>query len=146
MTRHKNGTFIWSVIYPEFKFDQSSNFISSHSLVTIPSYDINHEYVLLIGGVTDRWKVLKDVFKFNGTWSAFGQLNKPRWNHNSIYWNGAVYVIGGEHNRTIAETKTEIWKINNSLDQFKSVEKMPTLTSWNAPNLFVVSDSFFPNK
>ena len=84
------------------------------------------------------------------TWSLFGQLKKPRWNHNTIYWNGAVYVIGGEHklnyNHTTGETKTEIWKIKNSPYRFKTVEKMPILRTWYAPSLFIVSDSFFPNK
>ena len=71
-----------------------------HSLVTIPSSDTNEEYVLLIGGMNqdlskDFYHPLDTVFKFNGTWSPFGLLNKPRYDHSSIYWNGAVYVIGG---------------------------------------------------
>ena len=147
MSRNKNGTFIWSMVDHKFGFDQSSRYISSHSLVTIQS---SEEYVILIGGINDKRKILKNVFKFNGTWSLFGQLKKPRWNHNTIYWNGAVYVIGGEHklnyNHTTGETKTEIWKIKNSPYRFKTVEKMPILRTWYAPSLFIVSDSFFPNK
>ena len=60
--------------------------------------------------------MLKNVFKFNGTWFPFGQLNKPRWDHNSIYWDGAVYVIGGVYGGVYSsdeKTKMEIWNIKD---------------------------------
>ena len=40
--------------------------------------------------------------------------------HNSIYWNGAVYVIGGSRDKT----KIEIWNIKNSPDEFKTKKKL----------------------
>ena len=74
------------------------------------------------------------VFKFNGSWTYFGNLNKPRCAHSAIYWNGAVYVFGGEHGSTDDEddykTKMEIWKIEDSPDEFKTTENWPELNSW----------------
>ena len=141
--------------------------ISEYSLITIPSSDINEEYVLLIGGANSyvgkgyfgnvgKFEQLDIVFKFNGTWSPFGQLKKPRFRHSSIYWNGAVYVIGGqpaeawtEYNynlgNTTYRTKMEIWNIKDSPDQFNSTENWPELFDWLKPHLFIVSDSFFPD-
>ena len=88
---------------------------------------------------------LKDVFKFNGTWFPFGQLKKPRSYHNSIYWNGAVYVIGGRYGLQDGKTKIEIWNITKSPNQFKTFENWPLLFDWLLPHLFIVSDSFFPS-
>ena len=124
-----------------------------HSLVNIPS-DINEEYVLLIGGVEFKEKVMRmqsDVWKFNGSWTYFGNLNKPRCAHNAIYWNGAVYVFGGRYSEDVdvtdaRKTKMEIWKIEDSPDEFKTSENWPELDSWFHPHLFIVPDSFFPDK
>ena len=115
-----------------------------HSLVTIESSDINDEYVLLIGGISDKYRIMNNIFKFNGTWILFGKLNKPRFGHNSIYWNGAVYVIGGiyDYNKN---TKMEIWNIKDSQNQFKTTENWPELLWWSKPHLFIVPDSFFPD-
>ena len=89
----------------------------------------------------------KDIFKFNGTWYYdFGRLNKPRKYHNSIYWNGAVYIIGGIYGYNLGDrTKMEIWKIEDSPDQFKTSENWPELDGWTNPHLFIVPDSFFPD-
>ena len=86
-------------------------------------------------------------FKFNGTWSSFGKLNKPRADHSSIYWNGAIHVIGGTHtdDNDGRKTKTEIWSITDSHDQFKAKENLPELFHWRWPHLFIVPDSFFPD-
>ena len=91
---NENKNFSWSVIEPDFKF-APGDYIYGHSLVTVEASDINEEFVLLIGGENGR-RIRNKIFKFNGTWFSFGHLNKPRSYHNSIYWNGAVYVIGGE--------------------------------------------------
>ena len=156
MERKKDGSFIWSVI-------ESSIYskVEQHSLVTVPPCDTNEEYVLLIGGYNNNnsnyfynyseksWSrdILSTVFKFNGTWSYFGMLNKPRYFHNSIYWNGAVYIIGGEHGDSDEEEKTkiEIWKIQDSQNLFQTSENWPELYDWNLPHLFIVPDSFFPD-
>ena len=85
------------------------------------------------------------------SWFAFGKLNKPRGYHNSIYWNGAVYVIGGLHdyelyyNEGDYNTKMEIWNIIDSPDKFKTKENWPELFNWYRPHLFIVPDSFFPD-
>ena len=126
------------------KFSQGYNRFWGHSLVTIPPSYLSEEYVLLIGG--NSYGYLKNVFKFNGTWFSFGQLNRPRAWHNCIYWNGAVYVIGGIHRYSSSErTKMEIWKIKDSPDQFETLENWPELNDWNWPHLFIVKDSFFPD-
>ena len=137
MNRSRNGTFIWSEHKSDFTFGDSFN--AAHSLVTIPSSHFNEECVLVICGD-------KDVFKFNGTWNQFGQLNKPRYGHSSIYWNGAVYVIGGFYGieEEKQKTKMEIWKIKDSPDQFQTAENWPELYKWTHPFLFIVPDSFFP--
>ena len=146
---NESKTTSWSVVELEFEFTPGE-YIRDHSLVTIESSDINEEYVLLIGGWRDESlmkfeRVFDKVFKFNGTWFPFGQLNKPRIYHNSIYWNGAVYVIGGRYNYVDTETKMEIWNINNSPDQFKTKENWPELFAWDYPHLFIVPDSYFPD-
>ena len=92
---------------------------------------------------------MKNIFKFNGTWFPFGQLNKPRNSHNSIYWNGAVYVIGGRNDLIDDEkfkTKIEIWNMKDSPEHFKTIENWPELNDWLDPHLFIVSDSFFPDR
>ena len=134
----------WSVVEQDFEFTLGE-YIIDHSLVTVESTVFNKEYVLLIGGRNDDFNQLDKVFKFNGTWFPFGQLNKPRIYHNSIYWNGAVYVIGGRYNYVDTETKMEIWNINNSPDQFKTKENWPELFAWDYPHLFIVPDSYFPD-
>ena len=144
----ENKKYSWSVVEPDFKFTRGKN-IESHSLVTVEPSDINNEYVLLIGGLNGglnrESKTLKKVFKFNGTWFSFGKLNKRRGSHNSIYWNGAVYVIGGEYDADDNKTKIEIWNIKDSQDKFITTENWPELFSWFYPHLFIVPDSFFPD-
>ena len=165
MRREKNGNFIWSIVdsndlYRSFHIEEYSSV--THSLVNIPPSDINEEYVLHIGGfllVGEKYArviPITAVYKFNGTWSLFGKLNTPRTFHSSIYWNGAVYVIGGISDLlyTIShgyfsedhplQTKMEIWKIADSPDEFKTSENWPELDVWVYPHLFIVPDSFFP--
>ena len=43
------------------------------------------------------------------------------------------------------KTKMEIWNVKESPDQFKTTENWPELFGWRWPNLFIVSDSFFPD-
>ena len=98
---------------------------------------------------------LDSVFKFNGTWFSFGKLKGRRQFHNSIYWNGSVYVIGGTSSPTVmtgpfgewpwAKTKIEIWDMNDSPDRFVTKENWPELFSRRKPHLFIVPDSFFPD-
>ena len=152
----KNGTFIWSdVVKPQFDVDSDGFYYPmiffQHSLVNVPS-DINGEYVLLIGGFVEaNQKYMgkqKAVWKFNGSWTYFGNLNKPRFGHSAIYWNGAVYVFGGANgfDNEDMKTKMEIWKIEDSPDEFKATENWPELNKWVGPHLFIVPDSFFPDK
>ena len=97
LQRDIHGGFSWIVVDQDFKFIEG-NQIKGHSLVTVKSSDINEEYVLLVGGFGRAHystSYVTTIFKFNGTWSSFGHLNKPRIYFNSIYWNKAVYVIGG---------------------------------------------------
>ena len=146
MQRDGGQIFGWSIVDPDFKFTQAES-VYDHSMVTVESSDINEEYVLLIGG-DSPYKTLENVFKFNGTWFPFGELNKPRYYHNSIYWNGAVYVIGGAYGDDVdsyENTKIEIWNIKDSPDQFKTIENWPEVFDWEYPHLFIVADSFFPD-
>ena len=76
----ENKNFSWSLIKRNLKFAQGE-YIEYHSVVTVGSSDINQEFVLLIGGYNGRVRPLQHVFKFNGTWFPFGQLNKPRKEH-----------------------------------------------------------------
>ena len=142
----ENGSFFWSIVEPDFTFTRGGKRLSDHSLVTIKSSDMNEEFVLLTGGFDENLYPLKNVFKFNGTWLLFGELQKTRSNHNSIYYNGAVYVIGGlydlhDHNGT----KTEIWNIQDSPNKFKIIENWPEVRGWFNLYLFIVPDSFFPD-
>lgn len=114
-------------------------------MVTVESPEKDEEYVLFIGGMNDQKKTLQNVFKYNGTWSLFGQLNKYRGLHSSIYWNGAVFVIGGGFSRSNSNAKMEIWNIKDSPDQFKTKENWPLLIEWDDPFLFIVPDSLFPD-
>ena len=49
MKMDENKNFSWSVAEPDFEFGPGEG-IAGHSLVTIPTTNINEEYVLLIGG------------------------------------------------------------------------------------------------
>ena len=167
---NRSRNFSWSVVESDLDFIQGE-YIAGYSLVTVEPSDMHEEYVLLIGGINDY--IGQDyVSKFNGSWFLFGKLNKPRNYHNSIYWNGAVYVIGGSYGVMEANygeynygeynygeynyreyfyldhyenTKIEIWDIKDSPDQFKTKENWPELFDWEFPHLFVVTDSFFPD-
>ena len=145
MERQANGSFIWSEVKYDFKFPYEK--LDDFFLTKIPATDFYEEYVLLTGGkigFMDDTHV-KNVFKFNGSWFDFGELKKPRGSHSSIYWNGAVYIIGGFGGFDDDKRKIEIWKIEESPDQFRSSENWPELYTWLDPHLFVVPDSFFPN-
>ena len=157
LKRDDNRRFSWYVIEPDFEFIQGVS-ITHHSLVTVASSHTTEEYVLLIGGLGESFTVSKNVFKFNGTWYHFGHLKTARHYHNSIYWNGAVYVIGGNYDcdpqamsteptyvDNCETTKIEIWNIKDSPDQFKTTENWPELFDWESPHLFIVPDSFFPD-
>ena len=100
-SNNDNGIFRWSEIESEFKF-----YGFDQALVSVPASDMNEEYVLLIGGIDQKHQpktipyagklhLFESVYKFNGTWLYFGKLNRPRELHSAIFWNGAVYVIGG---------------------------------------------------
>ena len=154
MKQDENKNFTWTGLsnglFPSgteqrFRFTQG-RMIYWHSLVTVESTDINEEYVILTGGFNDWQEPLENVFKFNGTWSLFGQLNKPRFYHNSIYWNGSIYFIGGRHVLDeYGKTKIEIWNTEHSPDEFQTTENWPELFGWQYPHIFIVSDSFFPD-
>ena len=77
-------------------------------------------------------------------------MKKPRAGHTSIYWNEAVYIIGGAYDGSGSKsaddkTKIEIWNIKDSPNQFKATENWPVLFNWQRPHLFIVPDSFFPD-
>ena len=142
----ENGSFVLSIIDPEFKFTPGGKELSNHSLLTIKSSDRHEEFVLLTGGFDENLYSLKNVFKFNGTWSLFGELLETRQNHNSIYYNGAVYVFGGLYDLFDPKgTATEIWNIQDFPDRFETIENWPILENWWNSYLFIVPDSFFPN-
>ena len=107
-------------------------------MMTMGSSDINEEYIILIGGVNEDYIGQQNVFKFNGTWFSFGKLNKPRWDHSSIYWNGAVYVIGGRHDWDDSGAKMEIWKIKDSPNEFQTT--VDQLNSEVKGNLKMISE------
>ena len=142
LTRDVNDNLVWSFVQPDFNFASGPR-IYGHSLVTVESSHLSEEYVILTGGYFGIFTPSSNVFKFNGTWSLFGQLKKPRYYHTSIDWNGAVYIIGGRFNWDDKNTKMEIWKINDSPDQFRTTENWPELFGWENPHLFIVQDSFF---
>ena len=83
-------------IEPDFGFSAWGT-IRSHSLVNIESSEMNEEYILLTGGLIFEDTYNENVYKFNGTWYHFGHLKRPRAYHSSIYWNGAIYVVGGRY-------------------------------------------------
>ena len=155
LERNGNGKYIWSSIEPDFEFTERKT-IDSHSLVNIKSSDMNEEYILLSGGMNYDYglpvQIMDHVYKFNGTWHPFGQLRRPRTRHSSIFWNGAVYFIGGYYVfqdwRTVDENsrvRMEIWKIPDLPDRFETTENWPELFNWDSPHLFIVQDSFFPD-
>ena len=144
---NKNGSFIWSEVESDFRIERFKD-LFGHSLVTIPASDIKEEYALLIGGTNLRMdQISNSIFKFNGTWFQFGTWNKPRRYFSSIYWNGAVYFIGGEYgdSEDDQKTKMEIWQVTNYQREVETSENWPELDYWKFPKLFIVEDSFFPD-
>ena len=148
MTRHKDGYFITEEALQATTFTRYGIF--EHSLITIPDSDTNDEYILLIGGrilAFDEILTQEKVFSFNGMiWSEFGKLSRRRQEHTSIFWNGAVYIIGGTHGDPYdTKTRMEIWTIRDSPDRFSTSQNWPELKYWTRPHLFIVPDSFFPD-
>ena len=149
LERNSDGKYIWSTVDPDFKFT-NRGIMQGHSLVNIKSSDMTEEFILLSGGYDDdNNKFMELVYKFNGIWHLFGQLRRPRGQHNSIYWNGAVYFIGGVHDYSELDedfrVRMEIWKIQDFPDRFETTENWPKLFKWEKPHLFIVPDSFFPD-
>ena len=165
-----NGSFRWTHVQTDFGFT-NGHILQDYSLVTVDSVDFKDEFVLLIGGNTipavlhlyEEATLMpsEDVYKFNGTWFHFGKLMHARHHFSSIYWNGRVYIIGGQYmynSRELNEsewwsktnygrdTNIEIWNIIESPDRFQTSENWPILFSWFNPHLFIVSDSFFPTR
>ena len=136
MKMDENKNFNWSVVESIFNFFGNDMILYRYSLVTVEYSDFNEEYVLLISE--------GKVFKFDGTWFPFGKLKKPRYEQNAIFWNGALYIIGGRV-ETDEKMKMEIWNVKDSPHEFTTTENWPQLFDWKLPHLLIVPDSFFPD-
>ena len=147
MERSEDGTFSWTVVDANFPFTDGDSMME-FSLVSIETLEPLEEYVLLIGGMQYS-DGLDSVYKFNGTWSPFGQLKRTRFGHRSIFWMEAVYVFGGEYEwdsfqRVNADkAKTEVWNLKISPDHFNTTEELPELYDWRHPHLLVIPSAYF---
>ena len=89
-------------------------------------------------GNTDNF--FDKVHKFNGRWSFFGNLQKTRAYHNSVFLNGRVFIIGGYEDQNNGWMKTETW--DSSKSRFETESTWPELNDWyTLSNLvFIIPD------
>ena len=163
MQRGENKDFNWSIIEPNFKYARGGE-ITGYSLVNVKSsYPGVNEIILLTGGrnidiIDGNWKIsiMDKVYLFSdNSWYFWGMMRSPRFDHKSIYWNGAVYFIGGYSGKFDDSSPSkdvglpmEIWNIIDSpiTDWFQTTVNWPWLFTWTDPHLFIVPDSFFPDR
>ena len=154
MESSQDGNFTWSVVDTDFPYT-NGELMMEYSLVTVETAAVNDEYVLLIGGLKGAYwpEKLKSVYKFNGTWVPFGQLQYARFGHRSLFWRDAVYVFGGQYNLTLSgETyanffdgyaNTEVWNLKIFPEHFNTSKQLPQLYEWRHPHLFVIPSTYF---
>ena len=109
-------------------------------MVNVPQMGFNEEYLLLIGGYIGGYKYSDKVHKYNGKWSFFGNLQKTRANHGSVFLNGRVFIIGGYENYENRWMKTETWDTSKS--RFETESTWPELNYWttSSNNVFIIPD------
>ena len=141
LDRSYNGEYKWT-LGPNYNFSPDGK-ISSYSMVNVPQMGFNEEYLLLIGG---RFGGLNPedysdkVHKYNGKWSFFGNLQKTRAYHGSVFLNGRVFIIGGYENDYNGWMKTETW--DSSKSRFETESTWPELNDWTtgSNNVFIIPD------
>ena len=113
-------------------------------MVNVPQTRLNEEYLLLIGGIYSDDNFSDKVHKFNGKWSFFGNLQKTRAHHGSVFLNGRVFIIGGEENRDNDPIKTETWDTSKS--RFETESTWPELAYWTTYSnlVFIIPDYINP--
>ena len=141
-----NGQYKWTV-GPEYDFSPTG-VIFDYSMVNVPKIGLNEEYLLFIGGLysydermTNPYVYSDKVHKYNGQWSFFGNLQKKRAFHGSVFLNGRVLIIGGVENWDEPWIKTETWDTSKS--RFETESTWPELYDWNYL-VFVVPDYINP--
>ena len=147
--RSNNGQYKWT-IGPDYTFSPTG-VIFEYSMVNVPKNRFDEEYLLLIGGLysNDKRKTNPDVYsdkvhKYNGKWSFFGNLQKKRAFHGSVFLNGRVLIIGGYirgDDFYDAWGKTETWDTSKS--RFETESTWPELYDWDYL-VFVVPDYINP--
>ena len=118
----------------------TANFSNILSKVDVPGF--NEEYLLLTGGQINGYPTYDysdKVQKFNGRWSFFGNLQKTRYKHNSVFLNGRVLIIGGG-----SWMKTETW--DSSKSRFETESIWPELHYWSTTSnlVFIIPDYINP--
>ena len=110
------------------------------SMVNVPQMGLNEEYLLLIGGRDYDDNFFDKVHKYNGKWSFFGNLQKTRAYHGSVFLNGRVFIIGGIENGDNHWMKIETW--DSSKSRFETESTWPELNSWTTAsnNVFIIPD------
>ena len=107
-------------------------------MVNVPQMGFNEEYLLLIGGQYGDFS--DKVHKYNGQWSYFGNLQKTRAWHSSVFLNGRVLIIGGYENGDNGWMKTETWDTSKS--RFETESTWPELNDWwtFSSHVFIIPD------
>ena len=140
LDRSYNGVYKWT-LGPNYNFSPTGK-IYQYSMVNVPQMGFNEEYLLLIGGYDGSGSggYIDKVHKFNGKWSFFGNLQKTRAYHGSVFLNGRVFIIGGFENYDNRWMKTETW--DSSKSRFETEPTWPELNSWytDSNHVFIIPD------
>ena len=114
-------------------------------MVNIPQTRTHEEYLMMIGGKHSTDNYSDKIYKYNGhNWRFFGNLQKTRAYHESVFLNGRVIIIGGKENNDNQWIKTETW--DASRYQFETESTWPELNNWiTFSNLvFIIPDYINP--
>ena len=141
LNRSSNGQYKWT-LGPDYKFSPTG-VIFGYSMVNVPQIGYNEEHLLLIGGLysyaereTNPDVYSDKVHKYNGKWGFFGNLQKKRAYHGSVFLHGRVFIIGGVENWSDRWAKTETW--DSSKSRFETESTWPELNSWVYNHVFII--------
>ena len=142
LDRSYNGEYKWT-LGPNYNFSPYGN-IYAYSMVNVPQMGLNEEYLLLIGGMDLLDNFYDKVHKYNGKWTFFGNLQKTRANHSSVFLNGRVLIIGGWETNGNKWMKTETWESSKS--RFETESTWPELNYWStwSNHVFIIPDYINP--
>lgn len=116
--------------------NQKTNILLPLPLINFTAHLFNNE-IIIIGGKTNTHEVNGKIYSYNfqsQKWSTLNNLMTPRFNHQAIFSNNFIYILGGENTSNLLSS-IEIYDLNsNTINPIET--QMPIkLTKFSAVSL-----------